>query len=593
MRASTAQLRKVLARGSFDSHWTCDVFYDGQRIYQDMPVRDVQMDEDGTAKIQQSGSLTIIWQDPRGRSIAPESIEDVLSPFGTQLILYQIISDGPLFVERVPMGTFVISDVPSLSSVPWSFHGRALVKGDQIKVTFKDPFYKVSRNRFDIPGITPSLSSVYAEIQRLTRLPVTLNPAVPDGPIPRAMVYEEDRLDAVYELGGILDATPYMLSDGTVSLRPNAWGGAVDEIAAANAGDEVRELSPASYTAWVEEQRNLSVNPRAEAAGLGWSSNNGTLYPLAKGVTPPIAHPLGIATAAQASTTGTNSTLASIYNADGLGNSGTPQRYLGIWVLITEPGYRMSAGASGLTWPADELPVNVWTYVRSLTPVAAGGYATAYVVKISGTASTTVRAYLTGGIAPSGGAPVGDYFDGALSPGGGLRRTRWLGTAQRSASVIETRDLIPAVLGPDIPRRGTLVRVSRGMSAEGVYNRVVVRAQGQKAGVLAAGEIGDGPLRAENVDGEDSPFGRVPYFMSSQFITSPAQARTEVAKWLPRVSRPQALIMDIDELVNPLREVGDVVTVRRKGDVFPARVVKVGRTSDKTQTTSVMVVPSA
>lgn len=589
MRAATSQLRKVLARGSFDSQWTADVFYDGQRRFQDVPVKDVQMDEDGTAKIQQSGSLTIVWQDPRGGSIAPHSVEDVLSPFGTELVLYQIISDGPLFVERVPMGTFVISDVPEVSSVPWSLYGRALVKGDQIKVTFKDPFYKVSRNRFDIPGITPSLSSVYGEIQRLTRLPVTENPLVPDGPIPRAMVYEEDRLDAVYELASVLDATPYMVSDGTVSLRPNSWNVPVDEIAAANAGDPVRELSPASYTAWTEQRRNLLESPVHSLSTAGWSGS-GTRTPVASGMrlsVGAISNNSSILWRTSTPAIDPSQAAGSARYRVTLGAGATSPVTLKAQVFWGAAGWG-EAGAFVTIAPGETRDVTV-----DGDPTKAGASYFRPTLRTGASITEAVELTVADGTVYESAPYAGELFTGNSAPGGGLHRTRWLGAVNASSSVAESRDIIPAVMGPDIPRRGTLIRVTRGMSAEGVYNRVVVRAQGQQAGVLAAGEIGDGPLRAENPEGADSPFGRVPYFMSSQFITSVAQALAEVRKWLPRVSRPQALVMDIDEVLNPLREVGDVVTVRRKGEVFPARVVKIKRTSDKTQTTSVMVVPNA
>lgn len=375
--ANTSQLLAVLARGGFDIRWVCDVYYDGVRQLADVQVLAPKLTEDGTAKVQQSGSLTIIYQDRMGVSIAPEGVEDILSPFGTTLLLYMIVTDGPKFEERVPMGVFVISDTPSIEALKWRWRGRNLSKGDRIQLAFKDSFYKVLRNRFDVPGVTPSLTSTYDEIQRLTRLTVTRNVAVPDGTIPRALVYEEDRLDAVYELAKARDAVPYMLADGSVSLRPNVWGAPVDTISAAN----------------VEEHK----------------------------------------------------------------------------------------------------------------------------------------------------------------------------------------------------RTGTLIGVRRGMSADGVYNRVVVRASGQGAGVLASGEITEGPLRASNAGGADSPFGRVPYFLSSQLVTTQAQAANEVAKWLPRVSRPQATVLEIEEIINPLREVGDVLTVKRLGEQFLARVVKVQRTDAKTQKTSVVV----
>lgn len=591
--ASTPQLRQVLARGSFDSQWTMDVFYDNQRRMQDVPVTNVQMSEDGTAKVQQGGSLVIVWQDPAGKSIAPRTVDDLLSPFGTTLRLYEIISTGPLFTERVPMGSFVISDTPTIESVPWSFMGRVLSKGDRIKVTFKDPFYKVQRNRFDVPGVTPSLTSVYAEIQRLTRLPITRNPQVPDGPIPRAMVYEEDRLDAVYELANILDALPYMMSDGTLSLRPKNWTPVVDVIAAANAGDDPADLAPLSYTAWVEQSRNIFTNPR-------WAST--TLMGLYNSSTAAVAGGVVTVTAGVNDAPSLFSMLYPVPLGAGLPWSArfqvrrkpgdSAQRALSIRPQAYNVG-------SGVTWATVGNGNQTVTLTDEWQDVEFYGYVQAATGNNVGVQFVRTGPWPLGqGFevrrviqSPTSFCPM--YYDGATQPDGGIQRTRWLGAVDASISVIETRQVIPAVPGLQLPNRGTLLRVGRGMSAEGVYNRVVVRAQGQQAGVLAADEIVDGPLRAANVGGADSPFGRVPYFLSSQFIVTIAQAVAEVRKWLPRVSRPQAAIMDIEEVLNPLREVGDVVTILRVGETFPARVVKIKRTSGKTQTTSVMVVPSA
>lgn len=193
---------------------------------------------------------------------------------------------------------------------------------------------------------------------------------------------------------------------------------------------------------WVESRRNLSLNPqgRGGVGATGWTGNNNAVYPVTRGVTPPVAHPLGIATAvSNRNATGAVPTLASVYNADGLGSAATPARSLAVWVLVTEPGYRMMAGSGGLTWPADELPVNVWTYVESLTPVASGNFATVYVQKIDGNASTTAWAYYTGLLTIATAPPAGAYFDGSIpSSSPSELRNRWLGVEGLSESVQET-----------------------------------------------------------------------------------------------------------------------------------------------------------
>lgn len=192
---------------------------------------------------------------------------------------------------------------------------------------------------------------------------------------------------------------------------------------------------------YVEEDRNLSTNPRGLDT-VGWSSNDGGRYPVIRAVTPPIPHPLGIPTAVESSNNGTltNEVLVSMYNADSLGITDTPQRMLGVWVLVNQPGYRMF----GAAWPTYELPVDQWTWVKSIAPMAAGTFATVSVYKISGNTPTTARAYLTGMVSRAGTTPVGDYFDGGINTYGDDFRTRWLGTPGQSASVLER--FIPRVV---------------------------------------------------------------------------------------------------------------------------------------------------
>lgn len=586
MRYSSANLRAVLARGSFDTRWVVDIFYDGQRQMQDVQVIDVKHTEDGTAKVQQSGSLTIIYQDRFARSIAPKDVEDLLSPFGTTLALYMLVSTGPVFTERVPMGQYVITEVPIVDTVRWNHRGVARAKGDRIKVNFKDPFYKVLRNRFDVPGVTPSLTSTYGEIQRLTRLPVTRNPLVPDKVIPRALVYEEDRLDAVYELAGAVDATPYMMPDGTVSLRPNGWAAPVDVLAAADSGGEPVPLAPRGYTTWTEQSRNYMQDPRFTVPA-NWLATAGT-YTVTSGV-------MDVTFTAAATSNALTPSPTGWWTAW----TGTGTEFISASYLVQNIG-AVTAIMRIAVWnnvaytygPTVTIAPGETAVVSASVPVPAGSaYAQPRLHFAPASPSGTRRLLISEPVADKTPAVPG-FLDGDTNPGGGLWRTRWLGTPAASVSVLETRDIVPEVPGIRIPSRGTLVGVRRGMSADGVYNRVVVRAQGQQVGVLAAREIADGALRAANDGGADSPFGRVPYFYSSQLITTLAQAQAYVDTWLPRLSRPQAVVLDIVEMVNPLREVGDVLTVRRRGEEFPARVMRVDRGSGKTQSLKVTVVPS-
>ena len=143
----------------------------------------------------------------------------------------------------------------------------------------------------------------------------------------------------------------------------------------------------------------------------------------------------------------------------------------------------------------------------------------------------------------------------------------------------------------DIDPAGTLVDVVPHLANDNVYNAVVVRGTdpaGQTI-VLASAEVSDGQLRTRNADGSLSPYRRRPYYVQSQLITTQAQAQAYANQMLPRVSKLRSITYDLVELFNPLREVGDVLTVNRLGGSFTCRVTDIRRDSGATQTLTVAV----
>lgn len=220
MRYGSTMLQGVLSGGSFNHHYLADVYYDGARRLADLPIQNVNFNEDSAAKIQQSGSFTVRWTDDYGKSISPTQVGDVLAPFGAEVYLYSIIEAGP-FTERVELGQFTITNVPSAMDEDMIFRGERIVVGSTVEVEFKERLVKVQDDRFDTPSAATDLTSTWNEIGRLTEL--QLSKSVADKPISRAVVYAEDRLDAVYDLFEILDSAPHMTSDGALSARPNVW----------------------------------------------------------------------------------------------------------------------------------------------------------------------------------------------------------------------------------------------------------------------------------------------------------------------------------------------------------------------------------
>lgn len=242
MRPITDQCRNILL-GSFDHFYTADVYYAGERRLADVPITGVRFGEDGNAEIQQSGSFTLVWTDAYGKSISPAEIADVLAPFGAEVYLYSHVQAGP-FSERIPLGQFTITDVPSARDEDMLFRGEWVTVGSVVEIEFKERLVKVQDDRFDVPSAAKDLSSVWAELGRLTNL--QLLRTVTDAPIPRSVVYEEDRLEAVYNLMDVLDAVPHMTADGALAGRPKAWPVPVDSLTRAGSIVSVgRSMSPA------------------------------------------------------------------------------------------------------------------------------------------------------------------------------------------------------------------------------------------------------------------------------------------------------------------------------------------------------------
>lgn len=370
MRASSSGLADVLL-GSFDKRYVVDVFANGTRVLADLPIVSPSFSDSSTSLVQGTGSCTVIYSDDFGAEISPSNIGDVFSPFGTVLAVSVLITAGAGFVERIPLGLYQIAETPSIVTTRFLFNGGIFSKGDQFDLTLKDLMYGIQRDRFAVPGTPPSLSSVWSEVQRLAGFPVTRT--IADKPISATVAYQEDKLQAIYDLATVLDATACMLSDGTLGMRPNVWPAPVDT--------------------------------------LNWG-------------------------------------------------------------------------------------------------------------------------------------------DG-----------------------------------------GALVGVSRGMANDLVYNQVVVRSSDSSTGnaVLASAEIVSGPLRTQNIDGSLSPYRRVPYFYSSQYITTAGQAQQYATQTLPRVSALRSVSVVLTELFNPLREVGDVLTVFRLGEKFLGRVTDIRRSDAVTQQTTVAV----
>lgn len=227
MRFASSSARGMLS-GSINHRWVGDLYYDGVRRIADVPLVDPRFSEDADGNVQQSGSCTVVWTDEFARSVTPTMITDAFAPFGAQLFVYSVLSAGR-FSERIEYGRFEITDVPSAVDEFMRFRGDWITIGSTVDLELKELLAGVGEERFDIPSAPKSLTSTWAELARITGLPVTRT--VADVPITRSIMYPESKLDATYDLmRDMLDAVPHVTADGTLAARPNVAPAPVDTL---------------------------------------------------------------------------------------------------------------------------------------------------------------------------------------------------------------------------------------------------------------------------------------------------------------------------------------------------------------------------
>lgn len=137
------------------------------------------------------------------------------------------------------------------------------------------------------------------------------------------------------------------------------------------------------------------------------------------------------------------------------------------------------------------------------------------------------------------------YFDGD-----GVLILRPVPTAIESQRVAEIVD----------GENGVLTSASRRWTRQGTYNRVVALGETTEEGVAPVKGVAtdDNPLSPTYYYG---PFGRVPAFYVSEFITTTAQAQDAAAGQLAK-QLGTARQTSFGSIVNPALEPGDVVRIR-------------------------------
>lgn len=226
MREASTQTRQLIADGGFDRVWVADLMYDGERRLKDVGISAPQLRWDGNAFVVGSGSARIVWNDDHGRSLIPRQIGDWFAPFGAELQIDCLVGAG-VFSERVPMGRFVIEEVPEANEAELLFQGVLVHPGESFTVNLQDRLVKTAREEFPFPK-PPGTPSAWQEAQSITGMPIVRN--LPDADVPMSIAYEGKKEDALKKIFDLMQAWPSVDSGGTLTARPKAWPAPVDDI---------------------------------------------------------------------------------------------------------------------------------------------------------------------------------------------------------------------------------------------------------------------------------------------------------------------------------------------------------------------------
>lgn len=219
MRPASERTAQTIADGGFNVQHVFDLMYDGNRRLANVEIeRGAQLTWDGTRFIAGAGTARVVWSDDHARSIIPREVGDWFSPFGAEMQVDCLIGGG-VFTERVPLGRFLITEVPDVVEARMLWEGRLIHPGEAFTVALKDPLARVQRDDFPFPT-APATASTWGEIQAITGMPLIRN--VADAAVP-TITYEGSREDALKALFDRLDAWPHVDPSGALTARVKTW----------------------------------------------------------------------------------------------------------------------------------------------------------------------------------------------------------------------------------------------------------------------------------------------------------------------------------------------------------------------------------
>jgi hypothetical protein len=211
--------RSILEQGR-SAKYVVNSFYGNELTLTDIPTDPSQssISYDSTAQVQGTGTLHIPTQ---GRSLRPRGKTDPLAAYGQEVSINYVVGTQ----VNISLGRFRITDVPSAKET--ARLNPFIVTGSAVKLTLADRFDILQHDSF-VSGTSPQSTSAWAEIQRISPLPIIQS--LPDATVPSSMTYQ-NKFDAIQKLMTLMGGTPSLTREGALTAHPaNAWTLGLDPV---------------------------------------------------------------------------------------------------------------------------------------------------------------------------------------------------------------------------------------------------------------------------------------------------------------------------------------------------------------------------
>lgn len=179
-------------------------------LAEDVPIIEGELAETGDQKVPEVLNLTVPAEDP-ATSTTWAPIEDPGAPlaaFGQRLRVRYVVDRGDGSRVVVPVGWYSVRD--------WTSNGRV------VEVEAAGLLSVVDDDRLLAPTSPAGGATLASELRRLMEgiLPIDISTSLVDRAVPSGMAWQDNRLDALYELADAWPADLYVDELGAVKLEP-------------------------------------------------------------------------------------------------------------------------------------------------------------------------------------------------------------------------------------------------------------------------------------------------------------------------------------------------------------------------------------